>query len=58
MSAQGRRAAASDGTQYFAMGPMEPAEVVLHEAIALAANDIGHLEEGPSHFVCRACLTA
>ena len=29
---------------------MDPAEVVLNEAIALGANDIGHLEEGPSHF--------
>jgi len=32
------------------MCAMEPAEVVMDEAIALRANDIGHLEEGPSHF--------
>jgi len=32
------------------MGPMEPAEVAVDEAIALGANDIGHLEEGSSHF--------
>src|SRR6202008_4554671 len=50
MPAEGCGAAASDRAQYFPMGPMDPAEVVLYEAIALAANDIGHLEEGPSHF--------
>src|ERR1700756_3356413 len=50
MPAECRGTAASNGTQYFPMGPMEPPEVVLDEAIALAANDIGHLEEGPSHF--------
>ena len=50
MPAECRGTAASNGTQYFPMGPMDPAEVVLQEAIALGANDIGHLEEGPSHF--------
>jgi hypothetical protein len=45
-----RGAAASDGAQNFPMGPMEPAEVTVEEAIAFGANDIGHLEEGPSHF--------
>jgi hypothetical protein len=50
MPTECRRAAASDGAQNFPMGPVEPAEVVLDEAIAFAANDIGHLEEGPSHF--------
>ena len=25
-------------------------KLLLNEAIALGANDIGHLEEGPSHF--------
>jgi hypothetical protein len=49
MPAECRGTAASNGTQYFPMGPMDPAEI-LDEAIALAANDIGHLEEGPSHF--------
>ena len=50
MPAECRGTAASNGTQYFPMGPMDPAEVVLHKAIALAADDIGHLKEGPSHF--------
>jgi hypothetical protein len=40
-------------TQYFPMGPMEPAEVAVDEAIALGANDIGHLQPWPSHFFCR-----
>jgi hypothetical protein len=42
--------ATSDRAKYFPVGPVDPAEVVLDEAIALGANDIGHLEEGPSHF--------
>jgi hypothetical protein len=50
MPTECRGTAASDRTQYFAMGPVDPAEVVLKEAIALGANNIGHLEEGPSHF--------
>jgi hypothetical protein len=50
MPAECRGTAASDRAQYFPMGPMDPAEVVLDEAIALRTNDIGHLEEGPSHF--------
>jgi len=50
MPTECRRAAASDGAQHFPVGPVDPAEVVLDEAIALGANDIGHLEEGPSHF--------
>src|SRR5208282_1560097 len=50
MPAESRRAAASDRTQYFPVDPVDPAEVILNEAIALGTNDIGHLEEGPSHF--------
>src|SRR6266699_993865 len=50
MPAENRGTAARNRAQYFPMGPMEPAEVAVDEAIALGANDIGHLEEGPSHF--------
>jgi hypothetical protein len=50
MPAECSGTAASDRAQYFPMGPMDPAEVAVDEAIALGANDIGHLEEGPSHF--------
>ena len=46
MPAESRGATASNRAQYFPMGPMEPAEVAVDEAIALRANDIGHLEEG------------
>src|SRR6266576_2852097 len=50
MPTECRRAAAGDRAQYFPVSPVDPTEVVLNEAIALGANDIGHLEEGPSHF--------
>ena len=50
MPTECRGAAASDGAQHFPVGPVDPAEVVLNEAIALGANNIGHLEEGQSHF--------
>jgi len=54
MPAEYRRTAAGDGPEHFPVGPVNPAAVVLDEAIALCANNIGHLEEGPSHF----CLTS
>src|SRR5271167_1574328 len=50
MPAESRGTAASDRTQYFPVGPVDPAEIILNEAIALGTNDIGHLEEGSSHF--------
>ena len=50
MAAECRSATACDGVEDFAVGPVDPAAVVLDEAIALSANDIGHLEEWPSHF--------
>ena len=53
MPTECRGAAASDGAQHFPVGPVDPAEVVLNEAIALGANNIGHLEEGRSHFFFR-----
>jgi hypothetical protein len=51
MPTECRGAAASDRAQHFPMGPMEPAEVAVDEAIALGANNISHLEEGRSHFL-------
>src|SRR5260370_42300985 len=50
MPAECSGTAASDRAQYFPVGPVDPAEVVLNEAIALGANDIGHLEDAPRHF--------
>src|SRR6266700_4050671 len=40
MSAEGCGTAAGDGPEHFAVGPVNPAAVVLDEAIALCANDI------------------
>jgi len=42
--------ATSNGLEHLAVSPVDPAAVVLDEAIALCANDIGHLERWPSHF--------
>ena len=50
MTAENRGTAARNRAQYFPMGPMEPAEVAVDEAIALGANDIGHLEERAESF--------
>jgi hypothetical protein len=52
MSAQCRGAAACDGLEHFTMAAVNPAPAGLDKAIALCANDVGHLEEGPSHFFC------
>ena len=52
VSAQGSGAAALDGAQYFQMRPPQPGSVVLDEALALRADDVGHLEGGPAHFLC------
>ena len=48
--AECRSATACDGSEDFAVGPVDPTAVDLDEAIALCANDIGHLEEWPGHF--------
>jgi hypothetical protein len=50
MPAQCRGAATCDGAEDFAVGPVDPATMVLDEEIALCANDVGHLERWPSHF--------
>src|SRR5260370_6973828 len=42
MPAECTGTAASDRAQYFPVGPVDPAEAVLNEAIALGADDIGH----------------
>src|SRR5215469_16417942 len=58
MSTQGCGTATSNGLEHFAVSPVDPAAVVLDEAIVLCANDIGHLERWPSHFFSslRECL--
>src|SRR5215469_17151185 len=43
MSAQCRGAAACDSQEHFAMAPVHPATTGADKAIALCANDVGHL---------------
>ena len=50
MSSQRRGAAACDSLEHFTMVPVNPAATVLDEAIALRANDVGHLQGWPGHF--------
>ena len=50
MSSQRRGAAACDSLEHFTMAPVNPAATVLDEAIALRANDVGHLQGWPGHF--------
>src|SRR5215472_9145914 len=52
MSTECRGTAACDGLEHFAMAPVNPAATVLDEAIALRANDVGHLQRWPGHFFC------
>src|SRR5215469_16686762 len=50
MAAQNGSAARSDGLQDLTVRPVNPAAMVLDEAITLCANDIGHLQGWPGHF--------
>src|SRR5215467_3832053 len=52
MAAQNGSAAGCDGLQNLAVRPVNPAAMVLDEAIPLCANDIGHLQGWPGHFFC------
>ena len=49
MATQGGGAAALNGTQGFELLKVEARSIPLQEAIALHAQDVGHLEGGPSH---------
>src|ERR1700739_3500526 len=42
MPAQSCRATTCDRAEHFAVGPVNPAKMVLDEALALGPNDIGH----------------
>ena len=46
-------AAAGNGTEHFQMLPGEPPGIVFEESAALRANDIGHLQGWPVHFLIR-----
>src|SRR5215475_388444 len=50
VTAQDGSAARCDGVQDLAVPPVNPAAIVLDEAIPLCANDIGHLQGWPGHF--------
>src|SRR5215469_1982385 len=50
MPAQHGGATMCDRPQHFAVEGANPMLVVLDEAIALSANDIGHLQRWPAHF--------
>src|SRR5215510_1806942 len=50
MTAQNGSAAGCDGLQDLAVRPVNPAAMVLDEAVSLCANDIGHLQGWPVHF--------
>src|SRR5215469_12283225 len=50
VAAQDGSAAGCDSVQDLAVRPVNPAAVVLDEAITLCANNIGHLQGWPGHF--------
>ena len=52
MSTQGSGATTYEGKKNFQVDPVNPAAVVFDEAMALGANDIGHLQGRPAHFFC------
>jgi hypothetical protein len=45
-------AATLDGMQDFNLCPRQPGPAAFDEALALRANNIGHLQSGPNHFLC------
>src|SRR2546422_7401252 len=47
-----RRAAVLDGEQHAELQPRQPGPVLFDEAVAMRADDIGHLEKWPFHFLC------
>ena len=53
MPAQRCCAAAGNRTEHFQMLPGEPPGIVFEESAALRANDIGHLQGWPLHFLIR-----
>ncbi len=53
VTAQSGGAATLDGVQHLPLCPGQPGPTAFDEALTLGANDIGHLEGGPNHFLCR-----
>ena len=52
MSTERCRTAVLDGEEDAEMQPRQPGSVLFEEAVAMRANDIGHLERWPIHFLC------
>jgi hypothetical protein len=52
VAAQSGGAATLDGVQDLSLCPRQPGPTAFDEALALGANDIGHLEGRPDHFLC------
>src|SRR4051794_30529552 len=52
MTAERCGAAVLDGGQHAEMEPGQPGSALLHEAVAMSTDDIGHLEGWPFHFLC------
>ena len=50
MPAERRRTTAFDGGEHFQVQPVQPRSLLINEAFACRANDIGHLEWRPFHF--------
>ena len=54
MSAERRCSTAFDGREHFQVQPVQPRSMLIDEASAYRANDVGHLEGWPFHlfFLC------
>src|SRR5262249_58963705 len=52
MTAVGRRAAILDGGEHAEMQPGQPGPALLHKAVAMRTDDVGHLERWPFHLLC------
>ena len=50
MAAQRSRAAALNGTKGFELLKVKASSIPIQEAVALRAEDVGHLHGGPAHF--------
>ena len=52
VTAERSSAAVLDGGKHAEMQPGQPGPVLLHEAVAMRTDDIGHLERWPFHLLC------
>ena len=52
MSTQRGSAATLDSQQHFSVLPVDPLATVFYKCLSSTANDVGHLQERPSHELC------